>query len=347
MIEQYGKVALHLNSLRHRIDRDALRFICQTHKELPAEPPSGRGALVFFAHFDVHGVVDPYVVHYLRALHRLGTTIVFVSGSPTLSPESVAPLHEICAGIYTRRTLSLDFGSWHLAWSILQQRGWSLDQFNRMALVNDSVYGPLFPIEEMWNSFQGADMYGSIESLEQDSHLQSFFLAWDLNSRTRPFLNDFWEGFRYVVNKYALIRRYEIGLSQRARRAGLRIKPFVSAAAIGDAQRRVPDHQWSHKFAEPELNNSLYFYDGLIEQLRYPFIKTVLPRTGTPQHHSLKHLRDFIEEKTTYPYALIQFNLSRLGCGASSESPSVVDAPPLPGLSSSSVHPRLAPRELP
>ncbi|WP_082614254.1 rhamnan synthesis F family protein [Mycobacterium sp. Root265] len=331
VFEQYGWFARHLNSVRHHVDHDAHRFICQTHQDIPPQPPRRRGALVLFAHYDPHGIVDPYVVYYLQALHRLGTTIVFISGSPSLTPESVAPLRSICAGIYTRRTLSLDFGSWHLGWNILRAHGWSLDQFDRLVLANDSVYGPLFPLEEMWDSFQDADMYGSIESLEQGPHLQSFFLAWDLNSRTRPFLNDFWENFRYTVNKNRLIQRCEIGLSRRAHKARLRIKPFVSADAIRDAQKRVPDHQWSQKFAEPQVNNSLYFYDGLIKHLRYPFIKTVLPRTGSPQHDSLKHLRAFIEENTTYPYALVQFNLNRLGCDATTESPRLVNAPPSPG----------------
>ena len=55
----------------------------------------------------------------------------------------------------------------------------------------------------------------------QSPHLQSFFLAWDLNARTRPFLNDFWDDFQYVVDKQLLIRRYEVGISTRARSAGL------------------------------------------------------------------------------------------------------------------------------
>ena len=56
--------------------RRALRLVCRT--------------LVLFAHFDPQGIVDPYVAYYLNALHGLGATIVFVSGSPTLTPESVA-----------------------------------------------------------------------------------------------------------------------------------------------------------------------------------------------------------------------------------------------------------------
>jgi lipopolysaccharide biosynthesis protein len=308
-----------LAAARYRLGGNGFRFLCETHQELPSQPPPGRRTLVLFAHFDPQGVVDPYVAYYLKALHGLGATIVFVSGSPTLTPESVAPIRSLCAGIYTRRTLSLDFGSWHLAWCILRQRGWSLDQFDRFVIANDSVFGPLFPIEEMWSSFHDADMYGAIESREQGRrHLQSFFLAWDLNSRTRPFLNDFWNDFQYIVHKQPLIWRYEIGLSKRARKAGLSIKPFVSVATIKATYGRSPAHQWASRLSWPLQNNTLYFWDGLIEHLRFPFLKTILPRYNRPWHHSMAHLRDFIEQHTPYPYGLIQSNVDRLGCGAPS-----------------------------
>lgn len=304
------------SAMGYRRDGDALGFVCESHQELPAQPPLGRRTLVLFAHFDPQGVLDPYVVYYLKALHGLGATIVFVSGSPTLSPESVAPIRSLCAGIYTRHTLSLDFGSWHLAWCILRQRGWSLDQFDRFVLTNDSVYGPLFPIEEMWSSFHDADMYGAIESTHQKPHLQSFFLAWDLNARTRPFLNDFWNGFQYVVDKRLLIRRYEVGLSTRARKAGLSLKPFLSVDTIKATYRRSPTLQRSRTLSwRRHVNNTVYFWGGLIEHLRFPFLKTSLPRYKEPWQDSLTNLPDFLEQHTTYPYELIQANVDRLGCG--------------------------------
>ncbi len=58
--------------------------------------------------------------------------------------------------------------------------------------------------------------------------------------------------------------------------------------------------------------------DGLIEHLRFPFLKTILPRYNTPWHDSMANLREFLEEHTSYPYELIQANLDRLGCGAPS-----------------------------
>jgi len=56
---------------RYRRDGDALGFVCEAHQELPAQPPPDRRTLVLFAHFDLQGVVDPYVVYYLKALHGL------------------------------------------------------------------------------------------------------------------------------------------------------------------------------------------------------------------------------------------------------------------------------------
>jgi lipopolysaccharide biosynthesis protein len=307
----------YLAAVPYRLRGNALRFIRQTHQQLPPQPPPGRRTLVLFAHFDTQGIVDPYVVHYLEALHGLGATIIFVSGSPKLTPESVAPIRSLCAGIYTRRSLALDFGSSHLAWCILTERGWSLDQFDRLVMANDSVFGPLFPLEEMWSSFRGADMYGAIESAEFGVHLQSFFLAWDLNSRTRPFLSDFWNGFQYIVDKVNIVDQYEIGLSRRAREAGLTLKPFVSIAAIRAAYEHSPDHQWAGKFSGEPFNHTLYFWDGLIEHFRFPFLKASLPRYNEPWHDSMAQLRDFIERRTAYPYELIQSNVDRLGCGRS------------------------------
>jgi lipopolysaccharide biosynthesis protein len=306
-----------LAAVRYRLGRNAFRFLCETHLELPPEPPPSCHTLVLFAHFDLQGIVDPYVAYYLKALHGLGATIVFVSGSPTLTPESVAPIRSLCAGIYTRRTLSLDFGSWHLAWCILRQHGWSLDQFDRFVIANDSVFGPLFPIEEMWSSFHDADMYGAIENTQMVPHLQSFFLAWDLNSRTRPFLNDFWNDFQYVVHKDTVIWRYEIGLSKRARKAGLSVKPFVSAATIKTTYGRSSAPLWASR-RSGRNNGTLYFWDGLIEDFRFPFLKTILPRYNKPWHESMAHLHDVIEQQTPYPYRLIQSNVDRLGCGVPS-----------------------------
>lgn len=77
-------------------------------------------------------------------------------------------------------------------------------------------------------------------------------------------------------------------------------------------------HEWASVLSGEPTNNTLYFWDGLIEYLRFPFLKTILPRHNQPWHDSMAHLRDFIERHTSYPYELIESNVDRLGCGPTS-----------------------------
>ena len=59
-------------------------------------------------------------------------------------------------------------------------------------------------------------------------------------------------------------------------------------------------------------NGTLYFWDGLIEDFRFPFLKATVVRDKR-WNESMPHLRDVIERHTRYPYELIQSNVERLG----------------------------------
>ncbi|BBX61124.1 hypothetical protein MSAS_02980 [Mycobacterium saskatchewanense] len=96
--------ALYLAALRYRLRGNVLRFICETHQEIPPQPPAGAGTLACSHIFDPQGTVDPHIVYYLKASTAPGAAIPFVSGSPTLTPNSVARNRPLCAGIYTRHT---------------------------------------------------------------------------------------------------------------------------------------------------------------------------------------------------------------------------------------------------
>ncbi len=269
--------------------------------------------LVLFAHYDSQDEVDEYVRYYLEKLYLLGSTIVFVSGSPKLKPETVAKIEPFCAGIYTRHTLSLDFGSWHLGWQQIQKRGWRLEDFDRLLLANDSVYGPLFRLEEMFSQFVGADMYGVTESKEQCQHLQSYFLLWDLNARTRRFIESFWREFRYVIRKEVLIKRCELGISMRAREFSLRQKAYISDAVARETAAQYNDHEHVQEVSAGNVNNTLFLWDVLIARLRCPFLKTDLPRRNRYNSVKMLNLSSFLREWTEYDPTLIEHNLERLG----------------------------------
>lgn len=308
-----GLITDAIACLRYRLSKDALRFTVQTLKELPTRPPYDGRKLVLFAHHDPQDEVDDYVRFYLEKLYLLGSTIIFVSGSPNLKPDSAAKVAQFCSGMYTRRTLSLDFGSWHLAWQQMKRRGWQLETFDQLLLANDSVYGPLFDLREMFAQFSGADMYGVTENLEQSPHLQSYFLLWDLNPQTRTFIEDFWRDFRYVARKETLINRYEVGISQRARHCGLRQKAYISNAEARAAAAEHGNHEHEAEVSAGNVNNSLYLWDVLIAYLRCPFLKTDLPRRNRYGSWKMADLPSFLRQWTEYDPLLIERNLERIG----------------------------------
>lgn len=306
-------IASYIEGLRYRVDKNPARFTVQTLKHLPAAPPEGGRKLVLFAHYDPNDEVDEYVRFYIEKLFSLGSTIIFVSGSPYLNAESAAKIAPFCAGIYTRRTLSNDFGLWHLAWELMKRRGWQLENFNQLLLANDSVYGPLFDLKEMFSRFDGADMYGVTESMEQSPHLQSYFLLWDLNPKTCGFINAFWRDFRYVVRREELIKRYEIGISRRARQYGLRQMAYISNEDARAAAARHQDHQHLAEIAARDVNNSLYLWDVLITDLRCPFLKRDLPMRNRYGSTKISELPSFLKRWTEYDPALIERDLKRIG----------------------------------
>lgn len=286
------------------------------YKDLPMKPPSD--LLVLFAHHDPHSMVDDYVFYHLRALRALGATIVFVSNCPSLDPDSVDALRSLCAGVYARPSVSHDFGSWNHGWKTVDF-AWKFEAFARIALVNDSCYGPLFPLDEMWSTFEDADMYGAVESGEQRTHLQSFFVAWDRSHRTDTHMRHFWSTFHDVDDKDERVRRFELGLSTDTGWNKLTFKPYVSQQDARDTYQLAPNHQWSSWFDGPPLNNSLYVWDLLIQHRRFPFLKTMLPRYNRPWHDSLYELPEFLSDHAPdYPYKLIADNCERLGCGPES-----------------------------
>lgn len=298
-----------LAGLRYRWGGDALGFVVQTIKELPAQADAGRRRLVLFAHFDRKDEVDPYVVFYLEALCRAGSTIVFVSGSPQLQAETAEAIRPFCAGIYTRETLSLDFGSWHLAWALVEARGWKLESFDELLLANDSVYGPLFDLEEMSAKRQGADLYGVVESKEHVSHLQSFFLLWALNERTLPFLREFWRNFQYVADKDKLIQRYEIGMSVAAREQGFAVKAYIPDEAARAVELEAGDGR-AALYRGQAVNNMLTFWDTLIAANRCPFLKTSLLVKARPE--GIERVPKLLRQYTAYDPRLVEEHVRRI-----------------------------------
>lgn len=204
-------------------------------------PPPGPRVAVF-CHFDPGGRLAEHVRRYLEALLAAGLSLVFVSNAGRLEPAAAEWLRGRCAWVILRRNIGFDFGAWRDALAI---SGLPAAETRLLVVANDSVYGPLRPLAPLFDrmDFAAADVWSMTDSWQLRFHLQSYLVAFGPAALRHPAFGRFWSGVRDLRSKEAVIRRYEVGMTQAFLDAGLRcgaLWPYVETLSAFHAGRDAP-----------------------------------------------------------------------------------------------------------
>ncbi len=192
--------------------------------------------VVLFVHFDSVGDVRPYVCDYLRGLQAAGLSVVFASNSGSLKPEAIERIKPFCAGILVRRNIGYDFAAMREG---LVHFGLPRANTEMLVIANDSVYGPLVPLDDMLArvDFEKADFWAATESWQLRYHLQSYFVIAGPRLLHHPAWASFWNNVRSVPSKHWVIREYEVGMTQWMIRAGISCAALWRYEALVDSAR--------------------------------------------------------------------------------------------------------------
>ncbi len=281
-----------------------------------------------FAHYDPGERVDPHVIYYLRALRDTVDQLLLVS-TARLSPEMVTELEAMGLEVYLRDNRGLDFSSYAAGLERLE-----LSRLDGLLLCNDSVYGPLTPLRAVLEQFStlSSDFGCITSSHEIATHAQSYFLWFGRSVLESDAFRDFWRGVEPLASKRDVIRRYEVGLSQRLIKAGFPLTVYARHEAGGQTADlstlatqalRTFARRWrSTDFwrdvrdvlllrSRPSVNPTQVQWRDLLATDRCPFIKVELlrddPKGGLVRDELLRILR----ARTDYPVALIESHLAR------------------------------------
>lgn len=198
--------------------------------------------VAIFCHFHLRGHLSEHARRYLTALAEAGLSVVFVSNSGRLDPDAVRWLRPRCAWIIVRCNIGFDFAAWRDGLAIA---GLPTAKTEMLLIANDSVYGPLSPLGPVLArmDFSVADVWGLTDSWQSRFHLQSYLVAFGPRALRHPAFAHFWAQVRDLRSKEAVIRAYEIGLTQTLLDAGLSCEvlwPYVDTlAALQAAQHEV------------------------------------------------------------------------------------------------------------
>lgn len=230
--------------------------------------------VAIFAHYDRDGLIDDYVLHYLRGLRAVANRILFISDSP-LTPERAAVLDGVAELIWAGRHGEYDFGSWKRG---IAHLGGRLRDCDELILANDSCYAPVFPFSDVFERAANIDCdawsgTATGDAAGQVKHLNSYFLVF-----RRPVLSDpeflaFWPAIVPQPGSGAVVEQYENRLSGMLLSRGYRLRSLVEPDSLpvilhGDYLRRLATHR------APWLKVKL-FRDN---PLRVPRLGSVLAR---------------------------------------------------------------------
>lgn len=262
--------------------------------------------LVLFVHYNADNLVSEADMFLLNKLREVSSYICVVSNSH-MSGDAASKICLYADDIFIRENKGYDFSAWKAA---IDRLGWNfILEFDEVIFVNNSCYGPLYPLSEVFSAMESsdADFWGitsfpdeknSIRpeaSLLKDrhiiSHLQSYFIVLRRSVIESAQFYKFWSSVDAKQGFMDVVTSYEIGLTDKLSKAGFKWDCYIPEAS--EIQRSMNhDARFNAPYNKP--------YDLLL--LRSPFLKK---KSWDYNQNEVIIARQLVDDLRYYPCHLI------------------------------------------
>ena len=289
-----------------------------------ARPLRGARQVALYAHYCASGRVSAMVLRQLRAYAAAGFAVVFVTMSPAVSAADWAAVSEFAALLVQRRNHGLDFGAWRDVVGMLAERWPAADE---LLLVNDSVLGPIRPLEPVFSTLRsaGEGLFGLTDSCQGGAHLQSYFLL----GRGRGTVSEmlaFLQAAPISTSKWMMVQRCEMGLSRHMHARGHRVAALFGYERLLAAINARPAEGLAHLVPEaarqpargpvlPDrpLNPVHHLWRPLVSLLGFPFLKIELVRRNPGRLPRIGSWTTLVGPESPCPPAMLATHLAEIG----------------------------------
>ncbi|MGI9303182.1 MAG: rhamnan synthesis F family protein, partial [Gammaproteobacteria bacterium] len=215
-----------------------------------------------------------------------------------------------CTHIVVRENLGYDFGSWRVGFDYAGD----LSAYRRLILANDSVYGPLHDLHDLFATMnqRGAEVWGITDSHELKHHLQSYFLVFERAALESPAFREFWRTLPFYRFKRSIIWHCEIGLSRKLSRAELRLAAAHEYISLRNSHpEMILTAERRATFAGP-LNPTRNLWDLLVRDCACPFLKVDVLRDNPENSAAVTNWPQILRSVSNYNPKLIESHLARM-----------------------------------
>lgn len=265
------------------------------------------GIAVFY---DYDGVLDLYFEVVLQEISLLcQKLIVVINGN--IQEESYNRLKKYTNHIWVRENIGFDAGAYKdvliHCFSMGQEK-----QFDELILFNDTFYGPLYPLSDVWKRFENEDVdfwgitrYPGGEGpsgKKVPTHIQSYFLVIRKRMLHSEAFQIFWSAMRYPKDIGQAILEFEVKFSDHFTKRGF------CGKALTDLKKAPYLEKWN--------KNPYTFYNlEMVRDMYVPFLKKKILSCWDPGYQNALAALKYAEENLNYNAQLIWDHIFRLGRG--------------------------------
>lgn len=276
-------------------------------------PENGRRLLIYSL-FDKDGIVDGYVLYFLRELKSWTQRQIVVSNG-ALNDTGLAALKALGCEVVIRENRGFD--AWGVRTGILHAGFDTLVQYDEVIFANNTLFGPVCSLAPMFETMAGrqVDLWGVASHAGMPDmdpfgcnpygcipeHIQSFFFAARGRLLKSSAFRRFWEELPELPDYNAAVGLYETVMTRYFSDAGYAWDCYMDSGEYYDmtdnpliAMPMEAIRDWNCPF----FKRRAFFQD-------YDYLTTY---TG---QQSASCLLQYLQEQTEYPVDLVWENLIR------------------------------------
>lgn len=184
--------------------------------------------LAIFAFYNEKGLINDYVVTYLKYLKEVSDNIIFVADNDP-NVKELSKIYLLVSHIESYHHGEYDFGSYKIGFKYAKEH-YLLDDVDEIILCNDSCFcvDSLKPAFDKMST-KPCDFWSMTASNEYEPHLQSFFLVVKKKLFNSEVFSNYLDNVKHLDSFLEIVNTYEIPLKMTFEKEGFKSASYIKA----------------------------------------------------------------------------------------------------------------------
>lgn len=275
--------------------------------------------LAIFVVYDKDGIIDDYILFYLKELFQNVTHLIVVCNGK-LTDESREKLEGFTDSVYVRPNIGFDCGAIKAA--LFDFVGWNrVYEYDELLIANDTVYGPLYSFTKVFTEMdeRDVDFWGLTVQDETNDltyfnikhivprYIQSYFINVKKKLLHSNSFREFWRELDTDNLTFTdAVRKYEVEFTTRFSKQGFTYSSYTN---VEDYFSIDPDRNYIATHIAP-LDLIKICGAPCIKKKAFTYTRSIKLKYQVDMKPN--EIMDYIEHETDYDANLIWDNLLRV-----------------------------------